>query len=80
MSKQEDNMRNRRGIVYYRLKESTFGKIYVSLYETWKKNQFSLNCHVLNDLKKSIVKLVLDTLKSCCSDSLLAIKQSWTLY
>lgn len=30
-------MRNRRGIVYYRLKESTFGKIYVSLYETWKK-------------------------------------------
>lgn len=34
-------MRNRRGIVYYRLKESTFGKIYVSLYETWKKPIFT---------------------------------------
>lgn len=52
MSKQEENVSNRRGIVYYRLKESTFGKIYISLYDTWKEKQFSLNCHVLNDFKK----------------------------
>lgn len=63
ISKQGETEDGRNSIVYYRLKEFTLGKI--SVYETWKEKQFSLNCHVLNGFfLKSVVKLILNTLKS----------------
>lgn len=48
ISKQGETEDGRNSIVYYRLKEFTLGKMYISVYETWKEKQFSLNCHVLN--------------------------------
>lgn len=65
ISKQGETEDGRNSILYYRLKEFTLGKMYISVYETWKEKQFSLNCHVLNGFFfKSVVKLILDTLKS----------------